>query len=74
MSKWISVEDRLPEKDTYCDIWILNTDINEGWRKTLVLYNGKYWCSGQTTYDTTRDIEEVVTHWMHLPNPPEVKE
>lgn len=62
--EWISVKDKLPEKEKnvlYCDI---ETEIYLG-----MLIDGMdkeiYW----SHYDYLEDHD--ITHWMPLPNPPE---
>ena len=65
MSDWISVTDRLPEKET--TVWVCTKENEQigawledtGW--TANDLNEEYWLSG-------------VTHWMPLPAPPKEKE
>ena len=72
MSKWISVEDELPEEpkkyeQTWVDVWSKDeriTDVN--------FFNGKFWiyhedCDGDFSHH--EEIENV-THWMIEPKPP----
>lgn len=74
MGEWISVKDRLPEKNgeyivTACDE---GCPYGEGiWYSTVVVpsefYNGEWlWYEGTQKYY----LEGIVTHWMPLPEPP----
>ena len=58
MSKWISVEDRLPEEDAEILVWC-------GWQLTSIYDSEKYFY----TIDEIDCIHHV-THWMPLPEPP----
>ena len=73
-TKWISVEDRLPDKDgcyivTACDE---GCSCGDGiWYDTVVIeaehYKGEWsWNENGTEYDIT----DLVTHWMPMPQPP----
>ena len=75
--KWISVKDRLPEEDenyivTACDE---GCSAGEGiWYSTVVVvaeyYKGSWtWYDGGSEYS----LEGIVTHWMPLPEPPEME-
>ena len=62
-SGWISVEDRLPEKE---GVYLVHTTYNI--IETEVFYISKhddisYWW----------DLDGMVTHWMPLPEPPKMK-
>ena len=72
--EWISVKDRLPDKDgcyivTACDEWC---SCGEGiWYDTVVIeaehYKGEWsWNENGTEYDIT----DLVTHWQPMPQPP----
>ena len=75
-TKWISVEDRLPER---CGQYLAccddeGTPYGEGiWYQKDVVVCAEYghgvwtWDEGTTEYDLTG----IVTHWMELPAPPE---
>lgn len=69
MPEWISVKDRLPEKET--DVLALRQD-----RKCFVGYicepswNGKINWVIWTAMKSTRNVSRKVTHWMPLPEPP----
>lgn len=73
--EWISIKDRLPEKDgrylcyrrsyvgdgSYCDILRYGTIYDSGKRRTFYFFDSDY-----------GDVEAGnVTHWMELPEPPE---
>ena len=77
VQEWISVDDRLPDKDgcyivTACDE---GCSCGDGiWYDTVVIeaehYKGEWsWNENGTEYDIT----DLVTHWMPLPLAPEVK-
>ena len=66
-SEWISVEERLPEKDVRVLVWLTEgassyTRIDTDRRTDTELY-GERWA---------RWFNDV-THWMPLPEPPEMK-
>ena len=75
IQRWISVEERLPEKDgvylvVACDE---GCPYGEGiWYDTVVVMAEYYddgrwvWCEGSDEYD----LCDIVTHWMPLPEPP----
>lgn len=74
MNEWISVKDRLPNvADMYivtaCDEWCSH---GEGiWYGTVVVvaeYSGGCW--NWNDNGTDYDIDDLVTHWMPLPEPP----
>lgn len=65
MSKWIPVEERLPEKDKYCFCYSIKYG---GYM--FIGYRG--WYSGEWMEGGTMHIGDV-THWMPLPEPPEMK-
>ena len=58
VQEWISVKDRLPEKD---EIVIICTDDN-------FIYAGEL--IGDTWFLDNDSWTETVTHWMPLPHPP----
>ena len=77
VQEWISVDDRLPDKDgcyivTACDE---GCSCGDGiWYDTVVIeaehYKGEWsWNENGTEYDIT----DLVTHWMPMPNPPKVE-
>jgi len=63
MSEWISVEDRLPEQDGYYLVNVL-----------CELANGVYLAKFENgaTFMWHPFSKADVTHWMPLPEPPEV--
>lgn len=74
--EWISVKDRLPEKDGqylcyknyvvggYCDLLWYGTIYDHGKKRTFYFFDPDY-----------GDIEvSNVTHWMELPEPPKLSE
>ena len=74
VQEWISVKDRLPDKDgcyivTACDE---GCSCSDGiWYDTVVIeaeyYKGEWsWNENGTEYDIT----DLVTHWQPMPNPP----
>lgn len=70
MCNWISVKDRLP--DAFDDVLVyFNGFISIAWRETEERKNGIvgwHWTS-QMSYPESL---VYVTHWMPLPEPPEV--
>ena len=75
-SQWISVKDRIPDSNglfivTACDE---GCSAGEGiWYDTVVVtaeyYKGCWtWYEGGNEYD----LSGIVTHWMQMPEPPEV--
>jgi len=65
--KWISVKDRLPENNTECLVRIKWRNTFGEWIKDTMLwdYAGDSWAV---------EDDEVVTHWMPEPEPPEDEE
>lgn len=61
MSEWISVKDRLPEKDGEYLAFIKAGCI------TICWYDGQKWLDS----DGCEWAERWVTHWAALPKPPE---
>jgi hypothetical protein len=62
--KWISVEERLPEKSGRYLINLGNGWVEECWFDHLE----KRWEEEHGDY--SEDVTEYVTHWMPLPNSP----
>ena len=65
MDKWISVEDRLPEDGD----WVLTFN-QEDYRMEVYGWFGDYYGIGFMNDLLTEGFK--VTHWMTLPEPPEV--
>lgn len=59
--RWISVKDRLPEEDKYCLIFFNNSAQSKG-IDCAYYYGDQEW-----------SLEEHITHWMPLPEPPKEK-
>ena len=62
-TKWISVDDRLPEEKVNCIVHY----------KHAYCDNDDYWAIGICFYDGEKfqmDLSYKVTHWMPLPKPP----
>lgn len=76
MSEWISVKERLPDRDgdyivTACDE---GSPYGEGiWYDTVVVV-AEYYRGSWTWYegDTEWSLEGIVTHWQDFPELPEV--
>lgn len=63
-TKWISVEDRLPEEKVNCVVYYRHAYCD----------NDGYWAIGICFYDGEKflfDPAYKVTHWMQMPEPPE---
>ena len=66
VQEWISVEDRLPEEKVDCIVHYKHAYCN----------NDGYWAIGFCFYDGEKfqfDQAYKVTHWMPLPDAPEVE-
>ena len=69
-SEWISVKDRLPENGGYCLVHQYNPRYNMS-----IIQSGRYsvtrkgWLGAQALCSL-----DFVTHWMPLPEPPEVSD
>ena len=62
-TKWISVNDRLPEEKVNCIVHY----------KYAYCDNNDYWAIGICFYDGEKfqiDLSYKVTHWQYLPQPP----
>ena len=61
MSQWIPVDERLPE----IGVSVLVADFGDVHE---MAWNGRYWVVPASGW-----VGDGVTHWMPLPEPPEVK-
>jgi hypothetical protein len=61
--EWISVKDRLPEKDVEVLVW-------DGYNRFIAYFSGTMWDSG---YGWDMMVNVTVTHWMPLPDAPITK-
>ena len=65
-TKWISVDDRLPEEKDNCIVHYKHAYCN----------NDGYWAIGFCFYDGEEfriDLAYKVTHWMPIPHPPKAE-
>ena len=69
--KWISVEERLPERYTPVLGYIKKED-TEAYIAHVVVLDGGYWAKDTGVYYD--DVGGFITHWMPLPEPPEEEE
>lgn len=67
MSEWISVKDRLPEDNGKYLVCVDGDKINPPYVITWWFWNGKF---EDFQYFPSRHV----THWMPIPEPPEVEE
>lgn len=68
--KWISAEDRLPEKSGEYIIY-LNTPVVR--MTSTAFWSFDVWVGRDTKAMYDNEIQEYLTHWMPLPDRPEVK-
>lgn len=66
MAEWISVEERLPEELTEV---IVFTEATEQGVCIAFMENGK-WLDGYSGRGIVMMQQELVTHWMPMPEPP----
>jgi len=70
MSEWISVTDRLPELDVPVLLWVKSYYQGKGGAEIAMRWaerNGEWWTM------KAWKLRDGFTHWMPLPDPPEVK-
>ena len=67
--KWISVEDRLPDREVLAANFAPGTC---GYKEYIIGYVSVEQCTEQGKYCASNDYEILynVTHWMPLPEPP----
>lgn len=63
LPKWISVNDRLPEKDMECLIYLDKDRVKSVW-------NSYHLCWDDRHSDDYLCDPKTPTHWMPLPEPP----
>jgi hypothetical protein len=66
MSNWISVDDRLPPNDTAVLCFTACRNIIVGGQLESEMYSG----NRSISWDLAFNHDVVITHWMHLPEPP----
>ena len=73
MSKWISVKERLPEENTWVDVWAKSTIVPRynGTRHTDIYYTWNNFWLGPDDEPSLYSSNFLVTHWMPLPEPPQ---
>jgi len=75
MSDWISVKDELPEFEQVVDVWVIwrgrDLDVH-GERLTDVEYYPEM--EFPWNHEEINGYFDKVSHWMPLPNPPEVSD
>lgn len=74
LNGWISVKDRLPEKDENYIVTVCDEGCSAGegiWYSTVVVV-AEYYKGSWTWYDGGHEysLDGIVTHWMPMPNPP----
>lgn len=73
-SKWISVEERLPEYDNGDELIVYTEDGRVGAaRFTAINEEGFCWMENEGSDFYDGDLIEGVTHWMPLPQAPKMK-
>lgn len=85
MSDWISVKDRLPNEDGAYLVVMQNTDSETGETYSFVTHawftarpisfpipESVGWTLLYEFYQFSEQMRDYITHWMPLPEPPEV--
>lgn len=60
---WVSVKDRLPEKEGFYIIYAESADANSPLIKQV-------WFNSKRRFEIVEIWENALTHWQPLPNPP----
>ena len=73
---WISVKDRLPEKSGWYLVSLVNTRTGHRWEVPVSAdySHGKWDYAYLGEEDATWMLNNTVTHWMPLPEPPKEDE
>ena len=70
--RWISVEERLPDKSHDWVLIIGKWESDGGWIVPHVAeYREGIWMTNGTGWNKIEDLHIKITHWMPLPEPPE---
>ena len=70
-TKWISVDDRLPDEDCTVDVWI--PEYNDPYKRVADVHFNSSQKTFYIDYDYL-DVTKDITHWMPLPKPPKTEE
>lgn len=65
---WISVDDRLPERDTEFLGWCHEDGTVDHWR---ISNDGTIWNQNSSNINQASALWKAVSHWMPLPAPPQ---
>lgn len=67
-NEWISVKDRLPEKNGYYICWYRASKCGnkEDWKIKLLYWEDNIWLLDHRGFN----VVDIVTHWMLLPKAP----
>ncbi len=78
MSDWISIDDRLPEENTWVLCFLPNLHFHGDLILSLKMYNHRWFQEGKikkifmfSNIDRSWRIQDI-THWMPLPSPPDM--
>lgn len=71
MSEWISVKDRLPEGEEDVLVHLTSKELVVGAFMTALIHDERFWVLSRGG-DFYACPQFGVTHWMPLPEPPEV--